>query len=57
MLVSIKKRFKNANKQCVVDTCLILVANYSGKTLKFVAEQEGWKKPGEDLVKTIWAGI
>jgi hypothetical protein len=44
-------------KQCVVESCLLLVANYSGKTLKFVAEQEGWKKPGEDLVKTIWTGI
>jgi hypothetical protein len=41
-------------KQHVVDACLCLVANYSGKPLKYVVEQEGWKRPTDDLIKTIW---
>jgi hypothetical protein len=34
---------------------LLLVANYSGKSLKYISEQEGWKKPGEELIKTFWS--
>ena len=63
ILSSIKKRLNNKISnaklpqepaQSVIDSCLILVANYSGKSLKYVADQEGWRKPGEDLVKAIW---
>jgi len=66
ILLSIKKRLTNKilntkpqqeTQQCVVDSCLILVANYSGKSLKYIAEQEGWRKPGEDLVKAIWTSL
>jgi hypothetical protein len=64
ILLSMKKRLNykisketrtfNEITQCVADSCLILVANYSGKSLKYIADQEGWRKPGEDLVKTMW---
>lgn len=65
ILSSMKKRFNGASTHketrtvdeildSVRDACLLLGANYSGKTLKYVAEQEVWKKPAEDLVKTLF---
>ena len=48
------KSTSSETSKFVRDNCLLLVANYSGKTVKYMADQEGWRKPGEDLVKTIW---
>lgn len=43
------------NKNTIIDVCLYLHTQYQGKTISAIAEEEGWRRPAEDLVKTLFA--
>jgi len=53
--VAVKKTLEIRElKQRVNDNCLLLVAHYSRKTMAQIAEQERWRKPGDDLVDAVF---
>lgn len=62
ILTALSKVIKrNTKRGCLTeyadirDVCLYLSAHYSGQTLQQIGQQEGWKKPTEDLVKMAYS--
>jgi hypothetical protein len=48
------KRQQIPTKDNVWDACFLLQAQYRGKTVSQIGEEEGWKSPIEELVKLIF---